>query len=257
MDPLEELPAIVHDVKSPLFAIRRLVETVLEREDTLSEDVRRKLQLIHDAAVEASTVLEDLELSSDSDTSKKAEPFPKPVDVAQIAGEVVQSFRPHAECKDQTLHYTVSQARNGDDYLVMGEPGQLREAMNNLVNNALKYSPLGQPVEVRVSRFAEMVHFSVRDNGPGLSERDKELLFEPFQSVEPEPTGGETSTGVGLYIVDRIVDAHNGEVEVESEKGKGSTFTLRFPAAHVSTSPAWSSDRTQVDRSGSIAHAVS
>lgn len=256
MDPLEELPAIIHDVKSPLLAIRRLTETVMEREDTLSEDVQRKLRLIHDAAVEASSVLEDLELSSDSDTPKKAEPFPEPVDMARIAGEVVQGFRPHAEYKDQALHYTVSQARNSDDYLIMGEPEQLREAMNNLVNNALKYSPLGEVVEVRVSRVGETVRFSVKDNGPGLTERDKDLLFEPFESAEPEPTGGETSTGIGLYIVDQIVEAHDGEVEVESEKGEGSTFTLRFPAVHGPTSPAWSSDRTQVG-SGSVAHAVS
>lgn len=237
MDPLEQLLSITHDVKSPLLAIRRLSERLLEDSD-VSEDVRRRLELIHESATEASEHLEEFNLSS----TLNADHAPEPVDVAQVAEEVVSSFQTHAECKSQALHYAVSHAEGTSDCTVLGDPLQLREAMNNLLSNALKFSPSDSTVEVWVRRSADAVLFSVADQGPGLTEREQDRLFEPLCNIGPDPTDGEDSTGVGLYIVRRIVEEHDGTVEVDSEKGQGSTFRLRLPAASSPTAPAEQTD---------------
>ena len=243
MDPFEKLLSITHDVKSPLLAIRRLSERLLEDSDALTEDVRRRLELIHESAAEASAQLEAFDLSSTLTASDVADHAPEPVDVAQVAETVVSSFQTHAECKSQTLHYAVSHAEGTADCTVLGDPLQLREAMNNLLSNALKFSPSGSAVEVRVRRSADAVLFSVADEGPGLTEREQDRLFEPLCNVGPDPTDGEDSTGVGLYIVRRIVEEHDGTVEVDAEKGRGSTFRLRLPAASgPSSSPAEPAD---------------
>jgi signal transduction histidine kinase len=235
MDPFEKLLSIVHDVKSPLLAIRRLSERLLENSDSLSEKERRRLELIHASAEEASTSLEEFNLSSTLNAEASDDHAPEPVDVAQLAEEIVGSFRAHAECKSQTLRVD---ADDRADCTVLGDPLQLREAMNNLVSNALKFSPSGSTIEVQVRRSQDTVRFSVTDPGPGLSEREQDRLFEPLCNVGPDPTDGEDSTGVGLYIARRIVEEHEGTVEVESEKGTGSTFRFTLPAASSPASPA-------------------
>lgn len=242
MDPLEKLLSVVHDVKSPLLAIQRLSERLLEDSDSLSEDVRRRLELIHESAAEASTSLEECNISPTLSAGSSADHPPEPVDVAQVADEIVGSFRAHAECKSQTLRVD---ADDRADCRVLGDPLQLREAMNNLVSNALKFSPSGSTVEVGVRRSTDTVQFSVTDSGPGLSDREQDRLFEPLCNVGPDPTDGEGSTGLGLYIARRIVEEHEGTVEVESEKGSGSTFCFTLPAA---SSPA--SSASPADRSG-------
>jgi len=249
MDPLETLLAITHDIKNPLLAIRRLSERLLENSDSLPEDAQRRLELIHDSAEEASRYIEDLDVSSTLTAADEGY-SPEPVDLAELAREAVNGFRPNAECKSQTLHYTVCPSASDTDYTVLGDPLQLREAMNNLVSNALKFSPSGSPVEVRLRRATETVCFSVADEGPGLSRSEQERLFEPLFRADPDPTDGEHTTGVGLYIVKRIVEKHDGEVVVESEKGVGSTFRLKLPAASTTTSSTREARTLRVERSG-------
>jgi len=237
MDPLEKLLAIAHDLKSPLLGIRRLTERLLENEEDLPEGVRRRLKLIHDSAEEASTYLEDVNFSTTLAAMDTEEPSPEPVDVAEVAREVVGGFQTYAEGKSQSLTYTVAPSADRADCTVLGDSLQLREAMSNLVSNALKFSPSGSTVDVALRRTDEAVCFSVADEGPGLSSSEQERIFEPLSQGGPEPTAGEETTGIGLYIVKRIVEKHDGAVEVESEKGEGATFRLRLPAA-TPTSPS-------------------
>lgn len=218
-----EFSAVVHDLKNPILAIERLSSLLLE-EEALSENTRRKLALIQSSAEEASGYLEELDLSSVPALPEKF--FREPVDLGGLAQQVVESFRTHAEYKDQELRCETSD----EECRVIGDAVRLREAMNNLVSNALKYSPHGATVEVRVERCGESVCFSVSDDGPGLSDTEQQRLFEPFQRPGPQPTAGEGSSGLGLYIVKEIVDRHGGEIEVETVEGVGSTFTLVFPA---------------------------
>ncbi len=225
---LRKPSAVLHELKNPILAIERLSDILLEKEK-LSSDAKRKIELIHTSAKEASDHLEDLDFSSPPVLS---ESFTfEPVDVVALAEQVVESFRPHAEYKDQKL-------RRGDfvdEAVVVGDEVRLLEAMKNLVNNALKYSPRGETVEVQVTQSERDVRFSVSDSGPGLNEDDLDRLFKPFQRLGQQPTDGESSLGLGLYLVKEIIGRHDGDVDVETVEGEGSTFTLILPAASASS----------------------
>ncbi|WP_119841825.1 sensor histidine kinase [Salinibacter ruber] len=223
-----QLSAVLHELKNPILAIERLSDILLENDQDFSSDTKRKIELIHTSAKEASSYLEDLDFSS---PPVLADDFSfAPVDVSALAERVVESFQPHAEYKDQTLR----RAEFADEAMVVGDEVRLLEAMKNIVNNALKYSPRGETVDVRVQKTEAEVRFSVSDSGPGLSEDDLDRLFKPFQRLGQQPTDGEVSLGLGLYLVSEIISRHDGEVDVETEKGRGSIFTLILPAASVS-----------------------
>src|SRR6202043_2304890 len=107
-------------------------------------------------------------------------------------------------------------------------------AIDNVLSNAIKYSPIGGRIEVGVDRRGESAVIRISDEGPGLSPEDTARLFGRFQRLSAKPTGGETSTGLGLSIVKRIIDMHGGEVTANSAgPGQGSTFTVTLPAADV------------------------
>lgn len=239
MSRFERILSIAHDLKSSVLGIKRLTQILLDDAEALSGDIRRKLQLIHDSAAEASESLTELNNSPLAPPESSAEP----VDLIETARQVVEGFRAQAECKEQALRFTPPPPEDLDRCSVYGRSALLREAMKNLVSNALKFSPRGASIEVRVRRRNDAACFAVADEGPGLSEADKEQLFEPFQRAGPEPTEGEGSTGVGLYLVDQVVKQHDGTIQVESSEGQGSTFSLLFPPSSpeessFSTAPA-------------------
>ena len=105
------------------------------------------------------------------------------------------------------------------------------QVLENLVSNAVKYSPPGKNIFVRLQHSAEAVRCEVQDEGPGLSPEDQKKLFGKFARLSAKPTGGEHSTGLGLSIVKKMVEAMNGKVWCESELGKGATFIVEFPTA--------------------------
>jgi signal transduction histidine kinase len=230
-----------HDLKNPLFGIRALSEIVLESGE-LSARNERKVALIRASAHETLDLIDDLLASAAS--SAAGEPERRPVDVATLTRWVEQSFQPQAERKGQTLRCAVPAEA---PCVVEGDKGKLREALGNLVSNALKYSPPDEAVTVAVRRGDDTVRVSVQDDGPGLSEADQKRMFAPFQRLTPEPTGDEGSSGLGLYIVKQIARMHDGRVEVDTAPGEGSTFTLVLPAASIEADPVPEVEPSDVD----------
>ena len=221
----ELLGIAAHDLKNPLFGIRGLTEILLER-DTLDEGMRRKLDLIHDSADETLTLINDL-LESVAASSGQVQLDMERLNMVAAGEWVVHRFEAQAEDKGQTLTFSAKHP----DCPVRADQRRLREAMNNLVSNAIKYSPYDSTICVEVDRDGDQAAFTVRDEGPGLSEDEQQNVFQPFQRLSPEPTGGEASSGLGLYIVQQLVELHDGAVRVESEEGVGSAFTLAIPLA--------------------------
>jgi signal transduction histidine kinase len=221
----ELLGIAAHDLKNPLFGIRGLSEILLENKQ-LDESSHRKLKLIYESADETLELINDL-LESAAASSGQVRLDMELIDIEPVAEWVVHSFRQQAEKKGQRIHFKTSSR----DCRVKADERKLREAMSNLVSNAVKYSPKGSQIDVDVRREGDKVSFRVTDEGPGLGEEERKNLFSPFQRLSPEPTAGEASSGLGLYIVKQLVDLHEGEVWVESEVGEGSTFGITLSAA--------------------------
>ena len=106
---------------------------------------------------------------------------------------------------------------------------RIAQVVDNLVSNAVKFSPSGSEILVKMEKSEDNVRCAVIDHGPGVSSEDRTKLFGEFQRLSARPTGGEKSTGLGLSIVKKIVEAHGGIIDVMSEPGKGSEFYFSIP----------------------------
>jgi signal transduction histidine kinase len=135
------------------------------------------------------------------------------------------------------LHHSMAQPKgtqvrlilNGEEGAARGDPARLRQVLDNLISNAVKYSPAGSTVEVSARRVPGAWRISVADQGPGIPPEDRPRLFQAFSRLAAQPTGDERSTGLGLAIARRVVEEHGGEIGVESVPGQGATFWFALP----------------------------
>ena len=129
-----------------------------------------------------------------------------------------------AEGKSATVSVRVD-----PDLVVWGDPRLLVMCMQNLITNAISYSPAGSRVGVGARRQGDVVEISVTDQGIGISEEDQKRIFERFYRVDSARSRNTGGTGLGLSIVRHVVENHGGDIAVWSQLGKGSTFTVRLP----------------------------
>jgi signal transduction histidine kinase len=134
-----------------------------------------------------------------------------------------------ASDKDIKLHFLFP---NEDEYKLLVNKSATLQVLDNLISNAIKYSPAGRNVYIRISEQDKFMRCEVQDEGPGLSDTDHAKLFGKFVRLTPQPIGDEHTTGLGLFIVKKLVEAMNGKVWCESELGKGSTFIVELPLAN-------------------------
>jgi signal transduction histidine kinase/tetratricopeptide (TPR) repeat protein len=151
-----------------------------------------------------------------------------PVAVAPLVSDAVAAAQPRAVEKGQTLVADLAAAGAAH---TRADPARLRQALDNLIDNALKFTPPGGGVRVISRQESDLVEVAVQDEGPGLSPEDFAQLFQPFHRLSAVPTGGESSSGLGLYIAREIIAAHGGQIVVDSTPGEGATFRVLLPAA--------------------------
>jgi len=121
--------------------------------------------------------------------------------------------------------------------LARADASAFDQVLDNLLSNALKFSPPGKTIEVTIRPAGRAVECQVSDEGPGFTAEDKMLMFHRYKRLSARPTAGEPSTGLGLSIVRKLVLAMNGELLFQSEAGKGAVFTVRLPAQEPDQSP--------------------
>lgn len=216
---------ISHELKTPVGALS-LVAEALEGEDDL-DVIRRLSHRMQTEAMRLARIIDDLlELSRIEDGG---EPLVQPVAVVDVISEAVERVRPLAE------HRKIGVAA-GDPavaLIVEGDRRQLVSAVHNLLDNAVKYSDPDSSVEVVAEPQEGGLAISVCDHGIGIPPRDLDRIFERFYRVDRARARDTGGTGLGLAIVRHVAENHNGRVEVESQEGDGSTFTLWLPAASV------------------------
>ncbi len=223
----EILGTIAHDLKNPLGVIlgrTEILKEVIATAGALDENAQAQLAHIRDAANRLTEMVDDLVADAMADaldiTVRR-----EPVDISLLVQEVAEANRPLAARKEQTIAVSAP-----PDHMAMCDSDRMREAIDNLVSNAVKYSPIGGAIDIMVTQETGKILVQVKDQGAGLSPEDISRLFGRFQRLSAKPTAGESSTGLGLSIVKRIVDLHGGRIAVESAgHGQGATFKMQLP----------------------------
>ena len=221
----ELLGIAAHDLRNPLNASMAFIGFLYEDADLLSEQnatildrLRRStafmLRLVDDvlqySAIEAGAVRLRLEEAS----------------LEHLVRDVVETMRILAERRRVAIRY-----RGADVPRMRLDVVKLAQSLQNLITNAVKFSPRGGTVDVRLTLDDARARaaIEVTDRGPGIPAEELRELYQPFRKLSPQPAGGDPSTGLGLAITRRLIEAHGGSVEVESEVGKGTTFRLVLP----------------------------
>ncbi|MFI0724020.1 sensor histidine kinase [Streptomyces sp. NPDC021224] len=221
---------VSHELKTPVGALSLLSEAVMDASDDPEAVLRFAGRMQIEATRLTSLVQEIIDLSrvQDDDLLDDAEP----VAVDDLVAEAMDRCRHQANTKQITMATGTT-----PDLCIWGNRGQLAAALGNLVENAVNYSPARTRVGIAGRRIpaggGDLIEISVTDQGIGISEKDRERVFERFYRVDPARSRATGGTGLGLSIVKHVAATHGGEVTVWSVEGQGSTFTLRLPEAGI------------------------
>ncbi|HOJ13922.1 MAG TPA: HAMP domain-containing sensor histidine kinase [Deltaproteobacteria bacterium] len=226
------LGVAAHDMKNALNAFLGCCRHLLPGADELDARRRRFLELAHSSATTLIQLMDELMDIARIESAARA-PSSSTPDAREVILECIHMHRHLAEAKGIMIDLVLPKT----DITAPIDSTLLACVMNNLLSNAVKFSPNGASVVVSVEVQQGNVVVRVTDHGPGIPREEQPRLFRPFQKASPRPSGEETSTGLGLYIARRIVEGHGGSIWVESEPGKGATFSFTISSSS-STRPA-------------------
>jgi len=224
-----------HDLRNPLSAIKGYAEMIVEDAQLLrrgeakdlavcGESLEQHGLLVGDTAARMATMVQNL-LDANRIERGELKLNLGRTELSALLASVVETQRPRATAKQQILHLQNEAA----PLTVLVDPSVMVQVLENLVSNAVKYSPPGKNIFIRLKKSSDAARCEVQDEGPGLSAEDQKKLFGKFARLSAKPTGGEHATGLGLSIVKKMVEAMNGKVWCESETGRGATFVVEFP----------------------------
>ncbi len=197
-----------------------------ELQGRLNEDSTLYFQLIDSSCGFLLKLISDLLDFSQIESGKLTLEL-ETVDLKALISQQAAYARTSAEAKSVELSFSVL---GEGPFVIQGDRARLTQVVDNLVSNAAKFSSAESRVEISLARKEKDLLFTVQDHGPGISPEDQAKLFQPFAKASARPTAGERSTGLGLSIVKRIVEAHGGEINLESVVGQGTTLRVRLPA---------------------------
>lgn len=213
-----------HELRTPLTAIRGFAE--LHRQGAVKEGDETKdlIARIERESLRMSSLVEDLLTLARLDQGPKMEI--KPVNLTEVISDAVASAR--AAGPDHPIAF-----EEKSEIYALGDSNRIHQVVANLLANARVHTPAGTSIKVAISQGEKEILVSVSDNGPGLSDADREKIFERFYRVDAsrQRSNGADGSGLGLSIVDAVMRAHGGHVSVDSKLSEGSTFTLHFPLA--------------------------
>ena len=214
-----------HDLRNPLSSIRGLAELMDENAiGELTAEQREIIQTIHGASQSMLQLVNELlDVATIEAGHLKLEKVP--TSIVEIVERSVHLSNIEAAKKNTKIEMVTG----GMDPIVDVDRNKIRQVVDNLINNAVKYSPRGSIVTVLIHSHGAVAGFAVRDSGPGIPESERHKLFKDYGRLSTLPTGGEKSTGLGLAICRKIVEAHNGTIGVDNIPGRGAEFIVSLP----------------------------
>ena len=211
-----------HDLRNPLSSIRGMSKMLVE--DALDEETERAfLKSIYNVSDQMLTLVSDLLDVSVIESRKFSLRLAKQ-NLSKLAAERASLVALSAETKGIKLRTDLEDVADS-----LFDADRMRQVVDNLLTNAIKFSASGTTVHLGCRQTEHALEITVSDQGPGIPSEDIDKLFGTFQTLGHQPTGGEKSTGLGLAIVKKIIDAHGGEITVDSEVGQGTTFAVHIP----------------------------
>ncbi len=213
-----------HDLRNPLSNISGYSKFLLDRNKNINEETRwdflSRIQTISNNMVELLSNLLDISVIESGKLNLKL----KRDSLEKLLRERVRIQQFFAQKKDIDLHIDCSEFAD-----FPFDANRIGQVVDNLIGNAIKYSPAGKSVHVRLEKNGEKAKVSVEDQGPGIPEKDRAKLFRHFQKLSAKPTGGESSSGLGLAIARRIVEEHQGTIGVVNARDSGTIFSFEIP----------------------------
>lgn len=221
-----------HDLRNPLISIRGLSELLLDQTmGPLSEEQKEFIKVINDASRHLIDLINEI-LDVSAFESGKLTIKKEWTDFSKLIVERIRIFSVQADKKNIRLECNLEHFG-----LVYLDSSRMIQVIDNFTSNALKFSPEGSTVRIGLKKEGEKAVFTVSDQGPGFTEEDRTKLFSEFARLSARPTAGEHSTGLGLSITKKIVEAHGGIISLESpadkEAGKGSLFSVLLPIQEI------------------------
>jgi two-component system phosphate regulon sensor histidine kinase PhoR len=216
---------VSHELRTPLTSIKAYTATLLREDVHFNEETKKEfLRVIEEETDRLTRLISDL-LDVSRIDSGKLELKTREFDFVKLVKIVVEKIQSQADKHNINLvapEYPVSVDADAD---------KIEQVMLNLLGNAVKYSPSGGEVEVRIKEYSHKVECAIQDQGVGIPKEHLTKIFEKFQRVDNRATRGIGGTGLGLYISKSIVEAHGGTIWAESAPGKGSVFHFTLPLA--------------------------
>lgn len=219
----EILGVAAHDLRNPLNAIMgfsRLIDEAMEDD----EEIQSYARYINSEAHNMNELFTEL-LKSAVNDAIELEVHKTKFDLVDLVSSILISFTHAFQVKKQGIDFKCEQ----EHVPIYADKQKIKEVIENLVSNAIKYSEHKKNISVRIKIEDANAIIEIQDEGLGFSREDLTKIFRKYQKLSAKPTNNETSTGLGLFIVKKIIDNHKGEIKVESELGKGSTFQITIP----------------------------
>lgn len=214
---------LAHDLRNPLATAMSMTELVRYEKENLSAEQYQASEIIWRGLNRMNDMIRKI-LDIKAVESKKINLDLETLNTNELIRPLERIFTDEAERKQIKLHFS----SESDEPLIIADRNYLIQVMENLISNALKFSPFQRNVFIRVYENDEKVRISVKDEGPGIPENECINLFKKFHKLSPRPTAGEQSIGLGLSIVKKYVEVMDGNIWCESKVGIGSEFTVEF-----------------------------
>lgn len=221
----DDLMAIVaHDLRTPLNNIGGLLD-LINTTAPLNTEQLEYMGLITEVIQKGNQLIQDLHVVNNYETDK-INIASQPIHLQNMLENLSALFKSASQEKEIVIHVEIS-----EDIVLRTDEGLLSRILTNLLSNAIKFSPRGKCIFIRALLDKKCVKIQIEDEGQGFTKEDQAKVFQKFQKLTARPTAGESSTGLGLSIVKILVEKLGGEIVLESEWGRGSTFTLTFLGA--------------------------